>query len=463
MKMTMTTTTTNTSSPNEHELRARFDAAGQGHVFQYWDDLTLEERTALLHQLMSFDVEPLSGFLNAARQTESTTTGTDAIIAPFSKTVAPSSDCDDAVGMEAIHQGSVAALVLAGGQGTRLGFDGPKGMYDIGLQSGKTLFQLLAERLVKLSPTIPLYVMTSPLNHEETMRFFEQNHNFGLNSVTCFPQGMLPCLFDDGTIIMESKSSVAMAPDGNGGIYPALVNSGMIQKMTHHGIQYLHVFSIDNALIKPADPIFIGYCISQQADCGNKVVWKAHAHEKVGVLAERNGHSCIVEYSEITKEMAERTDSQGRLEFGAANICNHFYTLDFIQNVIVPTMGHMYHIARKKIPYFNGHSTVSPTSENGLKLESFIFDVFPMSKSMAVMDVERSEEFAPVKNATGPDSPETACAMMTARSKAWVIKAGGQFSQSDEGDVEISPLTSYSGNDLGPLVQGKVFQYPLLL
>lgn len=254
------------------------------------------------------------------------------------------------------------------------------------------------------------------------------------------------------------------APDGNGGIYPSLYNTGMLSDMSKRGVKYLHVFSIDNALTKPADPVFVGYCISKEADCGNKVVWKANAHEKVGVIAEKGAKSCVVEYSDITKEMAERTDKEGRLVFGAGNICNHFYTMDFLKNVVLPNLGNMYHVARKKIPYYDEDTkkTIKPETNNGIKLESFIFDVFPLSQRMAVLDVLREEEFAPVKNAPGSpsDSPDTAKEYLSNLAKRWVRKAGGILKGNIDSLCEVSPLTSYGGEGLEQLVNDKEIDCP---
>jgi UDP-N-acetylglucosamine/UDP-N-acetylgalactosamine diphosphorylase len=314
--------------------------------------------------------------------------------------------------------------------------------------------------------TIPFYIMTSPDNHDETLVYFQEYSFFGLSedTVRFFPQGMLPCLTDEGKIIMETAYRVAMAPDGNGGIYPSLVSSGMLDDMQDRGVQVLHVFSIDNALTLPADPVFMGYCISKGADCGNKVVWKSHAHEKVGVIAEKAGKPCIVEYSDISTEMAEAVDGNGRLVFGAGNICNHFYTLDFVRNVIVPNLGKMYHVARKKIPYYDEDTqqTTTPASNNGIKLESFIFDVFPLSSTMAVLDVVREQEFAPVKNAPGSptDSPDTARELLSNLCKSWVVHNGGTLVGDVESICEISPLTSYAGEALDILVKEKEITCP---
>eukprot|EP00956_Cyclotella_meneghiniana_P043463 scaffold271463_cov99-Cyclotella_meneghiniana.AAC.1 len=219
----------------------------------------------------------------------------------------------------------------------------------------------MVERIQKLgllsdkrdAKCIPFYIMTSPLNHEKTKSYFEKYDNFGLD-VTFFPQGTLPAMTSpEGKMILETAASLSLAPDGNGGIYPAMVKHGVLADMEKRGIKYIHAFGVDNALVKPADPTFVGYCIQQNADCGNKVLWKCSPGEKVGVVATKGGKPCIVEYSDISKEMSEKKGDDGRLAFGAGNICNHFYTLDFLTNVVVPNLGNMYHIARKKIPYYD--------------------------------------------------------------------------------------------------------------
>lgn len=487
--------TTETSSSTRgltlSDICSRLQAAGQEHVLQYVEDLTEGDRQALLQQLDSIQVDQIESlYQTALAHDTAATTGDDDIkaIQPFSGPVGKSSDDNSstwrATGMAAIATGQVAALVLAGGQGTRLGYDGPKGMYNIGLPSQRTLFQLIAERLLKLRKlastggertecSLPFYIMTSPLNHQVTVDYFAEHNYFGLGSDTVFffQQGMLPCLTEDGKMILESKCQVAMAPDGNGGIYPSLQSSGALRDMEDRGVQYIHVFSIDNALTKPADPVFVGYCISQQADCGNKVVWKAHAHEKVGVMASKANQPCIVEYSEITTEMAERVEaSSGSLVFGAANICNHFYTMDFLQNTILPNMSNLYHVARKKIPYYDpvrNQTTTPESTNNGVKLETFIFDVFPLSQRMALFEVDRDDEFAPVKNSAGSptDSPDTARTMISHQAKRWVISAGGKLSgkDDDENICEIAPRTSYAGEGLESLVQDKDIPCPFFL
>merc|ERR1712216_962965 len=333
----------------------------------------------------------------------------------------------EGITLSAIGRGEVAACVLAGGQGTRLGIDGPKGVYSIGLPSDKSLFQLMAERLVRLKrlastqqippkspPQLPFLVMTSPINHLETTAFFKKNDFFGLDSkeVVFFQQGTLPAFTSDGKFILESPGVIATSPDGNGGIYPALQRSGTLAWLKDRGVKYLHIFGIDNAVVRPADPRFLGYCIKKGAHVGNKSVWKSSPGEKVGAVARRGDRYCVAEYSELDDTRKEMVDKTGKLVFGAGNISNHFFSVDFLADVVVPNLQSLFHVAHKKIPFADGDGkTVKPTKNNGIKLEAFIFDVFPMAEGckMAIFEVER-EEFAPVKNPPGDkeDSPDTA-------------------------------------------------------
>ncbi|KAL3800446.1 hypothetical protein HJC23_011683 [Cyclotella cryptica] len=461
-------------------ITRRLRSIDQFHVLSHLDDPSNDEAAKLsfLKSVADIPLESLSQFLSGALQEEeklknfdpNNLTDPDDVIEPFAGKVLStmSTNPDDVhllkeahgVGLDAISKGQVAALLLAGGQGTRLGYDGPKGMYDIGLPSHKTLFQYMAERIKKLgmlagngdAKSIPFYIMTSPLNHQATMTYFQDHDNFGLD-VTFFPQGTLPAMTFDGKMILESAASLSLAPDGNGGIYPAMVKHGVLSDMEKRGIKYIHAFGVDNALVKPADPTFVGYCIQQGADCGNKVLWKCDPGEKVGVVASRGGKPCIVEYSDISKEMSERRGEDGRLIFGAGNICNHFYTLDFLTNVVVPNLGNMYHVARKKIPYYDeaSKSTVKPSENNGIKLESFIFDIFPLSTSMAVLDVSREEEFAPVKNPPGcdSDSPDTARRLFSNVAKRWMKEAGAVLVGDVDSDLcEVGPMKSFNGEGL---------------
>jgi len=461
--------------------KLRYEECNQGHVFKYLSVLTTSEKQSLLKQLQSIEVQKLAGFISTAKEEiqSQDLCSTDTRVRPFSgKVESISSDKELALkyyllGLDATRKNSVGALLLAGGQGTRLGFNGPKGMYDIGLPSGKTLFCLIAERirkLIQLSEAsdsmdsdkmdgrvcVPLYIMTSPMNDKVTREYFEANNYFGLPSedVIFFAQGTLPCVSSNGSILMESPSQISLAPDGNGGVYSAMERCGIISDMSSRGIEHIHAFAIDNALTKPADPSFIGYCIAEKADCGNKVLWKSGPHEKVGVIAEIDEKPCVVEYSILSKAMAEMVDADDKLIYGAANVCNHYYNFSFLRDRVLPNLGSMYHIAEKKIPVWNEEigAIRTPSTNNGIKLESFIFDVFPLSSSMAILEVDRQQEFSPVKNAPGSetDSPDVARKMISSLAKNWLLQAGSNLTGGMNSSLcEVVPMSSYGGEGLG--------------
>jgi UDP-N-acetylglucosamine/UDP-N-acetylgalactosamine diphosphorylase len=461
------------------ELRASLENFGQSHCLTWLDKgcLSSDEASSLVKQLETLDLQRIA---DAFHSTSSSAPEAGAIEPPDSCETLEAMDekyraqCE-ARGLAEIAEGRAAVIVLGGGQGTRLGFDFPKGMYNIGLPSGKSLFQLYAERVAKLQTlvaaagsngvpvVVPLLVMTSPLNHATTADYFAANNFFGLapEHVHFFPQGTLPALTSGGHIVMTSGCQVSEAPDGNGGIYNALAASGALATLEEtYRTRSVHVFSVDNAICKVADPVFLGYCLSKDAEVGNKVVWKAEPHEKVGVVARRGGRPAIVEYTELSAELAEAAGPDGKLLFGAGNICNHYFTVAFLKRVakayketpeVMP-----YHEARKKVPFADPETgaTVLPEAPNGTKLEAFIFDSFPLAARSALLEVNRATEFSPVKNPPGAatDSPDTARAMIMAEHRAWVVAAGGAAGPAG---VEVSPLVSYSGEGLASVVGGK--------
>lgn len=262
----------------------------------------------------------------------------------------------------------------------------------------------------------------------------------------------------DGKILLDSKSQVAVAPDGNGGLYAALrapissenPSHNVLTDLESRGIIYVHAYCVDNCLVRVADPVFIGYSISKQADCAAKVVRKTTPTESVGVVALRGSHFSVIEYSEISKEQAEQRDETGQLAYRAANIANHFYTTDFLKRVESFEDKMAFHIARKKIPHVDLSSGdyVRPAKPNGMKLELFVFDVFPYAKHMMVLEVDRKEEFSPLKNApgTGSDDPETSRKDLLNQQKRFLEAAGATVKT--EVEIELSPLVSYSGEGL---------------
>lgn len=314
-------------------------------------------------------------------------------------------------GIKIIKDGKCAAVTMAGGQGTRLGYPGPKGCIDIGI--GKSLFALQSERLLSLSgragAVIPWYIMTSPENNAETISFFNANKNFGYPSdkLFFFVQGTLPMLDKSGKILLSAPGKIAMGPDGNGGVFKALAASGALSDIENRGVGYVFFCGIDNALVKMCDPVFLGFAEQSGLPCASKSVLKRSPEENVGVFCRIKGRPGIIEYSELPQKLRYMLGEDGSLLYGDSNIVAHIIKTDALKKIC--ESGLPYHAAFKKAPFLNENGEyINPDLPNAYKFETFIFDAFSLLPDMAILRVEREKEFAPVKNSSGSDSPETA-------------------------------------------------------
>ncbi|EDN07906.1 UDP-N-acetylglucosamine pyrophosphorylase [Histoplasma capsulatum] len=475
-------------------LKQKYENAGQEQVFAFFDELKSTEKAQLFQQLSKFDPSRINELANKAlNPAAASQDGKKATLEPLPESSTASmidSDTDClprfyASGLQLIAANKVAVVLMAGGQGTRLGSAAPKGCFDIGLPSKKSLFQIQAERIIKLQKlaressgkdnvVIPWYVMTSGPTRQPTQSFFEEHNFFGLDkkNVIIFEQGVLPCISNEGKILMESKSKVAVAPDGNGGIYQALLTWGIRTDMKNRGIEHIHAYCVDNCLVKVADPIFLGFAASKGVDIATKVVRKRNATESVGLILLRNGKPDVVEYSEIDKETAEAQDPKHPdvLKFRAANIVNHYYSFHFLESIEVWAPNLPHHVARKKIPCIDTKTgnVIKPERPNGIKLEQFVFDVFPLLPldKFASIEVKREDEFSPLKNARGKgeDDPDTSKRDIMRQGARWIRAAGGVVeAESDEtSGVEVSPLISYAGEGLD-FLKGRTIKAPAVI
>jgi UDP-N-acetylglucosamine/UDP-N-acetylgalactosamine diphosphorylase len=454
------------------ELREKYEKAEQDHVFAFYDELDTKGKAALYEQLQGIDPRRINILADKALHPPKQDDDKQPTVEPLpSEATASLLETDEEqikewydAGLDLIAEDKVAVVLMAGGQGTRLGSSDPKGCFNIGLPSNKSLFQMQAERITKIQQlarkkkgldedaTVPWYVMTSGPTRKPTQEFFEKNKYFGLDKkdVIIFEQGVLPCISNEGKILMESKSKVAVAPDGNGGIYQALIMSEARGDMRKRGIEHIHAYCVDNCLVKVADPVFIGVAAEKKVDIATKVVRKRAAKESVGLIVQKDGKPDVIEYSEMDEEMAKATDSGDRLKFRAANIVNHYYSFKFFESIEEWYNKLPHHVARKKIPYIDTEKgeSVKPEKPNGIKLEQFVFDVFPLvgMDKFACLEVDRADEFSPLKNAagTGEDDPDTSKKDIMDQGARWLKNAGATVvSESDQTGVEVSPLISY--------------------
>jgi UDP-N-acetylglucosamine/UDP-N-acetylgalactosamine diphosphorylase len=433
------------------ELHRKLQDHGQEHVLAGWSELMDSERQALVQDLEALDLPKLRQLF--ADRDRSFGVPPAERIKPVP--VARLTDQDQAVrqqGEEALRRGEVAALIVAGGQGSRLGFDHPKGLYPIGPVSNKSLFAIHAEKVLALrrryGKPVPLLLMTSHATHDETEEFFAAHDFFGLpaEEVFFFRQGTMPALdLETGKLLMEGRGRLFTSPNGHGGTLTALAGSGLLDHLQRRGIRQLFYFQVDNPLVKVADPLFLGHHLAANAEVSSKIVPKESPTDKLGNLVLVDGRCSIIEYSDLPEALAKETDVEGRLRIWAGSPAIHFFSLAFLDRLTRGPLRIPFHVARKKVPYLDANGVlVQPSKENALKFEMFIFDVLPLAERWTVVETSRQEEFVPLKNATGPDSPSLVKQALSNLAANWLEKAGVTVPRHSSGDarlpLEISPL-----------------------
>jgi UDP-N-acetylglucosamine/UDP-N-acetylgalactosamine diphosphorylase len=442
------------------DLHKHLQHHGQEHVLAWWDRLTDAQRQGLLAQVKALDLARLAQLYQDRDHAYQAPASEHIDPVPVIPAGSPDNGARRQMGEEALRRGEVAALVVAGGQGSRLGFEHPKGMFPIGSVSKKTLFQIHAEKVravgKRYGAPLPYLVMTSPVTHAETQQFFADQQYFGLpaSEVFFFCQGTMPALdLGTGRVLLESHGQLFLSPDGHGGTLTALASSGLLERLRSRGIRQVFYFQVDNPLVKIADPTFLGHHMAHRAEVSSKVIPKLGPTDKLGNFVQVNGRCTMIEYSDLPEALARETDAHGRLRLWAGNPAIHIFDLDFLGRVTAGTGQMPFHVARKKAPYLGEDGKmVQPQKENALKFERFIFDVLPLAERWTVVETSRAEEFAPLKNASGADSAESVQAALTQLAADWLRSAGVPIPSQEGGKpaipLEISPLVALDAAEL---------------
>ena len=363
------------------------------------------------------------------------------------------------LGRRLIADGKVAAFTVAGGMGTRLNFDGPKGLFPATPLKRKTLFQIFAETIRATQKRhhgqIPWYIMTSSANHQTTVQAFKDNNYYQLDpdNLIFFRQGQMPALDSQGKILLGEPHRLALSPEGHGGSLRALFKSGALDDMNRRQIEFISYFQVDNPLVKVVDPLFIGLHALDQAEMSSKALIKTEPLEKVGNFVLADGKIQVIEYSDLPEELAFQKNDDGELTFNLGSPAIHVISRNFVQRLNEHGFSLPWHLARKRVPFVDQNGQiVDPTEPNAIKMETFVFDALPLAEKSIILAIERVEEFAPIKNATGVDSLESSLRLQTERAAQWLQKTGVDIPRSSDGAVdaclEISPLWALDAEEL---------------
>jgi UDP-N-acetylglucosamine/UDP-N-acetylgalactosamine diphosphorylase len=435
-------------------LRERLERHGQGQLLRFWDELDDAGRERLAAEVDELDLELVDELVGSLLEQQPAPDMDD--IGP-PEAVLPGAE-DVRAGRGMLAAGEVAVVIVAGGQGTRLGFNGPKGCYPVGPVTDRSLFQIHAEKVAALGRrhgvSVPLYVMTSPQNHAETEAFFADHGDFGVEQLRLFVQGEMPAVDrSSGKILLAEWDRVALSPDGHGGTIRALDRSGALDEMTAGGIRTIFYLQVDNPLVAIGDPGFLGAHRRAGAEMSSKVVRKTDPAEKVGLVVARGGRQEMIEYSDLPDELAGRRAPDGGLELWAGSIALHLIDVGFARGLAEGGGRLPFHRAVKPVPFVDERgSRVDPDEPNAVKFEQFIFDALPLTERSIVVETDRATEFEPLKNAEGASSPETVRARLSDVYAGWLEAAGVKVLRGEDGlpahPIEISPLVALDASDL---------------
>jgi len=458
-----------------NRARKRLKSHGQDHLLAFWADLSDGERHGLLRQIGALDLDQVDHWV--ARYVK----GAESAAVPASFEPVPcyrdgKGRVHDPKYLEAkklgeklIAEGRVGAFVVAGGQGTRLGFYGPKGSFPATPVKNKPLFQVFAETILACSrrygAVLPWYIMTSPLNHAQTVETFRAQDYYGLDpaQVFLFQQGTLPNFDFSGRILLADKDRIACSPDGHGGSLRALHASGALADMAKRGVDYVTYWQVDNPMINIFDPLFIGLHAMDRSEMSSKALQKTGPMEKLGNFCLVDGKVTVIEYSDLPGELANRRNPDGSLVFEMGSIGIHVISREFVERLNAHGFALPLHKAVKRIPCVDASGQpCSPAEPNGVKLESFVFDAIPLAARAVVLETRREEEFAPIKNATGVDSAQSSREMMIERATRWLEASGIRVPRTPQGrpdcTIEIAPRFALCAED----VQANLHRVPAL-
>jgi len=446
--------------------RPRLEAAGQAHLLRYVAECSEPQRAALLSDLEQLDLDRITPLIDEFVRSKPAVAPPADVRPPKIHLAAATPETAELYaraarrGAEAISAGRVAAFMVAGGQGTRLGFDGPKGAFPITPVRDACLFQVFAEGLLGIERRYGVrprwYIMTSPSNHAETIAVFEAHAWFGLTpeDVTFFSQAQMPAFEFDGRIAMSARNRIALSPDGHGGSLHALARSGALADMRARGIEQISYFQVDNPLVKVIDPLFVGLHVETGSEMSSKAVTKCDDLERVGNFCVVDGKLTVIEYSDLPEALARARNADGSRRFDAGSIAIHVLSREFVERLTTPgsEVRLPWHRAEKKVAMLNdAGQLVEPSRPNAVKLEMFVFDAIPLARNPLVLYTEREEEFSPVKNAEGADSPATTRRDLVRRAARWMEAAGWRIPRAEDGApdavLELSPAVALDAED----------------